>query len=201
MTVATPELVLRSLNGDWDYARWKTLGDDGSRYEVIDKVLYMTTAPSFFHQWIVQRLTEVIGVPLQRQGEAFYASAPVELLFPGCEPVQPDFMLIQREQAGFFASRRVRGIPDLIVEVLSSSNHDYDTSIKRAAYARAGVPEYWIVRPATRDVLVCWQPDPTLGDFTQSRLVAADSELVATTLPVRLASVGDLFADAPDTTL
>ncbi len=70
MTVATPELVLRSLNGDWNYARWEALGDDGNRYEVIDGVLYMTTAPSFFHQWIVQRLAELVGVPLQRQGVA-----------------------------------------------------------------------------------------------------------------------------------
>ncbi|MDZ4720849.1 MAG: Uma2 family endonuclease [Roseiflexaceae bacterium] len=31
--------------------------------------------------------------------------------------------------------------------------------MKRGAYARAGVPEYWIVRPHTRNVLVCWQPE------------------------------------------
>ena len=201
MTVATPELALRSLNGDWNYARWDTLGDDGNRYEVIDGVLYMTTAPSFFHQWIVQQLIELVGAPLRQKGIAYYVTAPIGLLMPGCDPVQPDFMLIRREQASIIYDRRVRGVPDLIAEVLSPSNPEQDTTIKRAAYARAGVPEYWIVRPATRDVLVCWQPDPVLGDFTQSHLVGTDSELVAATLPIRLAAVGDLFAGAPDTTL
>ena len=200
MTVATSELVLRLLNGDWNYARWETLGDDGNRYEVIDGVLYMTTAPSFFHQWIVQQLAELVGAPLHQQGIAYYVTAPIGLLMPGCDPIQPDFMLILRERAAIIADRRIRGVSDLLAEVLSPSNPEQDTTIKRAAYARAGVPEYWIVRPATRDVLVCSQPDPLLGDFTQSRLVGTESELFAATLPIRL-TAADLFAGAPDTTM
>src|SRR4051794_808899 len=43
-----PELMLRSADATWDRARWEQLPDDGNRYEVIDGVLYMTTAPSFF---------------------------------------------------------------------------------------------------------------------------------------------------------
>jgi hypothetical protein len=49
-TAAPPELVTRSLDASWNYARWLRLPDDGNRYEVIDGVLYMSTAPSFFHQ-------------------------------------------------------------------------------------------------------------------------------------------------------
>ncbi|MEN9934268.1 MAG: hypothetical protein RLZZ387_847 [Chloroflexota bacterium] len=49
-----PELVVRSLDASWNYERWSRLPDDGNRYEVIDGVLYMTTAPSFFHQWIIR---------------------------------------------------------------------------------------------------------------------------------------------------
>jgi Uma2 family endonuclease len=201
MTVAIPELVLRSINGDWDYARWETLGDDGNRYEVIDGVLYRTTAPSNFHQWIVGRLMRHVGIPFEDQGHGYSFGSPIGLIMPGCDPVQPDFLLVRREDAGIISDRRIRGVPALIVEILSPSNPEQDTTIKRAAYARAGLPEYWIVRPATRDVLVCWQPDLALGDFAHSHLVATDSELVAATLPARLAAVGDLFAGAPDTTL
>ena len=49
-TLNQPELVTRSLDATWNYARWSQLPDDGNRYEVINGVLYMTTAPSFFHQ-------------------------------------------------------------------------------------------------------------------------------------------------------
>ncbi len=91
-------------------------------------------------------------------------------------------------------------MPDLIAEVLSPTNPEQDTEVKRRNYARAGVPEYWIVRPATRDLLVCWQPDASLGDYAQVRLVAPDAELVSPTLPLRV-TVADLFAGAPDSTL
>src|SRR5262245_25725719 len=95
MTLATPELVLRSLDATWTYARWEALPDDGNRYEVIAGVLYMTTAPSFFHQWIVQRLIRLVGFPAEDQGLAYFVSAPVGVLMPGCDPVQPDFLLVR----------------------------------------------------------------------------------------------------------
>jgi hypothetical protein len=37
MSVATPELMLRSVDDSWTYARWEGLPADGNRYEVIDQ--------------------------------------------------------------------------------------------------------------------------------------------------------------------
>ena len=200
MTLTTPELVLRSLDTTWNYARWEQLPDDGNRYEVIDGVLYMTTAPSIFHQWIITQLFRFVGLPAQDAGLAYPFTAPIGVLMPGCDPVQPDFLLVRRANAVIIHDRRIRGVPDLIVEILSPSNPEQDTDTKRGTYARAGVPEYWIVRPETRDVLVCWQPDAALGDYAQVRLVAAGAQLTSPTLPLQVA-VADLFAGAPDTTL
>lgn len=200
MMTAQPQLLLRSPDASWDYARWEQLPDDGNRYEVICGVLYMSTAPSQFHQWIVMQLIELVGLPAKRQGLAYPYMAPIGVLMPGCDPVQPDFLLIRQDRAEISPDQRIRGVPDLIAEVLSPTNPEQDTVVKRAAYARAGVPEYWIVRPATRDVLLCWQPDATLGDYTQSRLVAADAELVSPTLTLRV-PVGDLFSGAPNADL
>jgi Uma2 family endonuclease len=201
MTITSPEFVLRSLTGGWCYERWEQLPNDGNRYEIIDGVLYMTTAPSNFHQWIVRMLDRHLGTPAERRGEVYVLTAPIGVLMPGCDPVQPDFLLVRRERAAIIADRRVRGVPDLIAEVLSPSNLAQDTETKRVAYARAGVPEYWMVRPATRDVLVCWQPDPAMGAYTQVRLVGPGEHLEAATLPGVSAHVDDLFAGAPDTTL
>ncbi|RRR67524.1 MAG: Uma2 family endonuclease [Candidatus Viridilinea halotolerans] len=197
----TPDLLMRSLDTTWDYERWEQLPDDDRRYEVIDGILYMTTAPSSFHQWIIRMLDRHIGTPAELRSELYVLTAPIGLLMPGCDPVQPDFLLVRRERAGILADRRVRGVPDLIAEVLSPNNAEQDTEIKRAAYARAGVPEYWIVRPATRDVLVCWQPDQALGTYTQERCYAAGEQLVAATFAGVAAPVDALFAGAPDTTL
>jgi Uma2 family endonuclease len=107
------------------------------------------------------------------------------------------FVPVKRAQ---LSDRRIRGVPDLIAEVLSPGNAEQDTKIKRAAYAQAGIPEYWIVRPDTREVLRCSQPDAVLGDYAQTTLLGSTRQLMAATLPMRV-SVTDLFAGAPDTTL
>src|SRR4051794_3931321 len=56
-TLSKPDLLLQSADNTWDRARWEALGEDGNRYEVIDGVLYMSTAPRPLHQ-LVSRLTE-----------------------------------------------------------------------------------------------------------------------------------------------
>jgi Uma2 family endonuclease len=202
MTVTTQlsVLALRSHESDWNYARWEQLPEDGNRYEVIDGVLYMTTAPSSFHQWIVRRLDRFVGIPLEDQNLAFVFTAPIGVLMPGCDPVQPDFVVVRREQQDIIRDRRIYGVPALLVEVVSPGNAEQDTRIKRSAYARAGVPEYWIVRPDTRSVLICGAPDPLLEDYTSSHLAEEGDDLVAATLPVRI-PVAALFAGAPDTSL
>lgn len=200
MAVTSPELAMRSQDATWNRAKWEQLPDDGNRYEVIDGVLYMSTAPSFFHQWIIRQIVRVLFAQIDDRGIGLTTFAPLGVFMPGCDPVQPDVLVIRRENLGIIRDRRIEGMPDLLVEVLSPSNADADTEIKRKGYARAGVPEYWIVRPANRDVLVYAEPDATLGDFAHSHRAAADAELLSPTLPVRSA-VTAFFADAPDTTL
>jgi Uma2 family endonuclease len=194
-TTTALEYVLHSLDASWCYDKWEQLPNDGNRYEVIDGVLYMSTAPSFWHQQVVGLLHEHVGIPLRRSGVALVAMAPIGLIMPGADPVQPDFMIIRSERRGIVAEDgRVRGVPDLIAEVLSPSHPELDTIVKRAAYARAGVPEYWIVRPETRDVLVYSEPDASLSDFTRVSRFVDDSELVSATLPIQIA-VAALFSD------
>ncbi|NCC33510.1 MAG: Uma2 family endonuclease [Chloroflexia bacterium] len=196
-----PSITLRSLDARWNYERWeRELPDDGNRYEIIGGVLYTTTAPSYFHQWIIRRLDAQLGIPLENQGLAYAATAPIGLLMPGCDPVQPDFVLVHHARADIITNRRIRGVPDLIAEVLSPHNAEQDTLVKRHAYARAGVPEYWIIRPETHDVLVCHTPDSGLGDYTATHLVGVGEALTPLLFPITV-EVAQLFAGAPDTTV
>ncbi len=198
--IAVPELALRSHDATWDRARWETLPDDGNRYEVIGGVLYMSTAPSFFHQWIIRQIFLTLYTHIDTAGVGLTIWSPLGVFMPGCDPVQPDLLVIRHEDTGMIRDRRVEGVPALLVEILSPSNPDTDTDVKRKAYAHAGVPEYWIVRPASRDALVYTEPDATLDDFVRSQRVGPDAELVSPTLPIR-AAVAAFVAGAPDTTL
>jgi Uma2 family endonuclease len=195
MVVSDIEFLLRSPDASWTYEMWERLPNDGNRYEIIDGVLYMSTSPSFWHQGSILLLVEHVGLPLKQRGIAVMSAAPVGVIIPGADPVQPDFLLIRSERRNIIAEDgRIRGVPDLIAEVLSPSHPELDLVIKRAAYARAGVPEYWILRPETRDVLVYSEPDATLADFTSLQRFSVDSELVSPTLPIRV-SVAVLFED------
>jgi Uma2 family endonuclease len=191
---------MRSVASGWNRARWEQLPEDGNRYEVIDGVLYMSTAPRFFHQWIVRQALFELHRRIDDLGIGTTIMAPIGVFMPGCDPVQPDVVVMLANGAAVLRDGRIEGPPALLVEVQSPSSVGYDDGTKRRAYARAGVPEYWIARPSGRDVLVCSEPDAARGDYARSRVFAAGEELVSATLPVRF-SVDSLFAGAPDTTL
>ena len=200
ITRTMPELAMRSQDAAWNRARWETLPADGNRYEVIDGILYMSTAPSVFHQWVVRQVVRVLFRQIDDAGVGVTLWAPIGVFMPGCDPVQPDVLVVRAADTHIYREGRIMGVPALLVEVLSPSHPAYDSRTKREAYARAGVPEYWMVRPATRDVLVCTQPEAALGDYAQTQLFSQDMDVVSPTLPVRTPVAG-LFAGAPDTTL
>ena len=159
----------------------------------------MTTAPSNFHQWVIRRLERLIGIPAEDQGLAICFPAPIGVLMPGCDPVQPDYVVVRQANAGIIRGGRIRGVPNLLIEVLSLGSVAYDQGVKLEAYARAGVPEYAIIDPAARTLsyyrLVsedqCGEPQV----YGEGETVTFDC------LPSISVPVAQLFAGAPDTTL
>lgn len=195
MVVATAqvELFLHSADASWDRTRWEALPDDGRRYEIIDGVLYMSTAPSLFHQWISSQIQRLLYSQLDARGIGITFNAPVGLFMPGCDPVQPDVMVLRPEDQSLILDQRAETIPLLLVEILSSSNPQHDLITKRQAYARAGVPEYWIIRPQERDLLLHSEPETTSGQFLRVQRFGPDDELVSATLPIHT-PLAPLFA-------
>lgn len=195
----TAEGVRGPAQGSWTYADWEQLPDDGKRYEIIEGVLYVTTAPSNFHQWVISRLITYIGIEAERSGYAYWLVAPIGLLMPGCDPVQPDFMIVRQERAAIIRDRRVRGVPDLIVEVISPGSAAYDEGVKLEAYARAHVPEYAVIDPAARVLRLYTLAAPE--QYAAPREYAESETLSFACLPHLTLNISDLFAHAPDTTL
>lgn len=77
------------------------------------------------------------------------ASIPANYRLPRT-PGKGDLAVAENQQ--IITPKRIRGVPDLCVEILSESNPDYDRILKFEMYQRCGLPEYWIVDPAQQAV-------------------------------------------------
>lgn len=186
--------------GEWTYVDWEKLGaDDDRRYEIIDGYLYMTTAPKDFHQWIISRMIVNIGIPAENQGLGQWRVAPIGVLMEGASPVQPDFLIILKENYGIVQTGRIRGVPNLIAEVLSPGSVDYDEGVKLEAYARAGVPEYAVIDSRARKLRLYTLREP--GMYQPPREFAGDDTVCFACLPTISFRLGALFEGALDTTV
>lgn len=77
--------------------------------------------------------------------------------------------------------RRLRIVPDLIVEVLSSSSESRDRGEKKGIYERNGVREYWTVDWRRRQVVLFSLG--TGGRYDTGTTFGEDATLVSNVLP------------------
>jgi len=128
---------------------------EGARVELIDGTFYDMAAPSPVHQIMISSISTVLGNHIDINGGkclTFIAPTDVQLDSNDKTMVQPDiFVVCDRKKV---TKDRIKGAPDLIIEVLSPSNWYNDTTRKLIKYKNAGVHEYWIVMPENRKVLV-----------------------------------------------
>ncbi|MFN0179644.1 MAG: Uma2 family endonuclease [Gemmatimonadales bacterium] len=141
----------------WTREEVLALPDDGNRYELIDGELLVSPSPRPIHQWAVSHLFKRLSPYVDRHRLGEVMPAPADLDFGRRYVIQPDLFVV----AGLTPAQRLDwrhyGVPIFIAEVLSPSTGRADRRIKRPAYQRAGVGEYWIVDPDGR-VVERWQP-------------------------------------------
>jgi Uma2 family endonuclease len=207
--VTRADWVQGPKQGEWTYETYAAIPEDGQRYEVIEGVLYRMSAPTWDHQGVIMKLAYYFeGFVMDTNlGEARVAPVDVEL-HPGTV-VQPDAVFLLREHldriteqqkpSGGTIRVRVVGSPDLVVEIASPSTAKYDRNEKLNSYARAGVPEYWIINPQKEEIEVLLLEKGSyhcLGSFSgeeqlPSRILPNFPAKAEKLFPKRLASVKD----------
>lgn len=131
---------------EWTYEDYLATPDGGQRYEIIDGVLCVTPAPLSIHQILSKRIHLFLN-QLEVEGKGYVFYAPIEVLMPGCAPVQPDLVFLLREQRSLVAKHGIVGVPHLVIEILSPSSRSLDRVQKLNRYAQNGVSYYLIVDP------------------------------------------------------
>lgn len=141
--------------GHYTYADYCTWSDD-ERWELIGGVPYaMSPAPATKHQLISGELHRQLANFLKGKPAKVFA-APFDVRLNSDDKddtvVQPDLVVVcdssKLDEKGY------RGVPDLVIEILSPSTLNHDRVVKLEIYERTGVREYWIVDPDSQSVEV-----------------------------------------------
>ena len=148
-----PELQ-RSITLD-EYHRMIEAGVFGEdeHVELLDGVLVRMSPHSPAHAQVIARLTHAF---VRALGDAYVVRVQLPItLVPMSEP-EPDFAIVTAEEAE--APEHHPQHPLLVVEV-GVSSVEPDRTIKAELYARARIPEYWLVDVPARRVEVRTEPD------------------------------------------
>ncbi|MGH9188929.1 MAG: Uma2 family endonuclease, partial [Acidimicrobiales bacterium] len=113
--------------------------DDGHRHELLDGALLVTPAPGMAHQASATSLAAELLAAAGR--DHLVLTSPFDYQVNERTVLQPDVLVIRRSD---IRARRLVGTPLLVVEIQSPSTRLIDLNLKRAAYATAGVPSYWL---------------------------------------------------------
>lgn len=125
------------------------------RYEFIDGELLVSPSPEYLHQRIVAELLVALYAYVKAHGLGVALTSPSDVAVAPNTVAQPDvFVVAPAEVARLGFTRGHQPIRQLLlaIEVLSPSSVRTDRLMKRRFYARAGVPEYWVVDPERRVV-------------------------------------------------
>jgi Uma2 family endonuclease len=151
----TPTWELAHLfprQGDWTEEDYFKLEAE-QRIEYLNGCLVFLPMPTRSHERIVKFLFRLIDAFAQQSGlgEAYFTGYKVRTVERGYRLPDLLFLLQSRRQDEQFAHGA-----DVAIEVVSegSDNRERDLEEKRAEYAAAGIPEYWIVDPERRSITV-----------------------------------------------
>jgi Uma2 family endonuclease len=162
--------LLFPAQGEWsedDYL-WLT---DHTRclVEFTDGHVEVLPMPTDAHQRIVLFLYRALYAFLAVRGAGIILLAPLRLRVRTGRYREPDLLLLLSAADPRRSNRYWTGA-DLVLEVVSPDDPQRDLVRKRREYARAGIPEYWIVNPATEQILVLRLAETTYvehGVFTR----------------------------------
>jgi len=169
---------------------------DGTRYEIIDGELFVSTQPSSQHQFTCGQATYELEAWNRVSLAGVVLPAP-GLIFADDDNAAPDVVWASKSRLRsiLWDDGKLHGPPELVIEVLSPGpeNARRDRDVKLRLYSRHGINEYWIfdLKQHRADL---YRRDA--GDLSELRLAASldeNDELRSPPLPGVQIRVGNLF--------
>ena len=118
--------------------------------EVWDGVLHVVPSPTVEHQRFESALERALYPVATSHGLEIFHNLDIVDRSKGDEDYrQPDIAIVSSKD--LTGKRAIDGHAELVVEIRSPNDESYD---KLPFYERCGIPEYWIVHPVTREIVV-----------------------------------------------
>jgi Uma2 family endonuclease len=174
----------------WTLEELHSLPDDGNKYELIDGELFVTPAPTDYHETLSAKLTRLLDPFVERNGLG-YVYHPRAVVRVGESEVEPDLM-VRQPQPPKTKEWEHAPRPTLVIEIISPTTRRRDYMHKRDFYLRIGIAEYWILDPERQAVTVA---RPGEENTVADRRLSWNPAGVAESLEI---DVYDLFDVGPD---
>ena len=138
--------------GAWSVEEYLTL-DTNQLVEFSHGYVEVLPMPTESHQFIALFLYRILLAFVTARNLGRVLAAPFRVqLWPG-KFREPDVVFLSAEHTDRRGEQYWEGA-DLVMEVVSQDNRHHDLVTKRREYARAGIPEYWIVDPQEETITV-----------------------------------------------
>jgi Uma2 family endonuclease len=178
-----------------DVARLSDAGVfEGQRYELIEGDLIDKMGQNPPHVWSVALLN--VWLAKTFGGVNVRCQAPIEIASEDQErnEPEPDFFVLAELRLEYSA-RHPRGDELLLLVEVSDTTSRFDRTVKRALYARASVPEYWVLDISARALFV--HRHPSEGSYRQAIRLSEDETVAPDSRPDAVVKVSELLPPTP----
>ena len=180
--------------------------DYEERYEFIEGVkTVMSPSPTWEHNVVDSTLVIIFGNYCRKKDCGIVFGDNMDIHLPDEKNIlKPDVSIFLNRNL-FKHGKNVHGVPDLVVEILSPSTAKKDFSVKKDAYERNGVKEYWIVNHVDKTVQVYhlvdgkYTLDHVYHVYTEDELERLeDNERAEVRNEIKVSIFDDLIVDVAD---
>ncbi len=163
------------------------LGED-ERIELLEGVIVEMAPQGRSHALVLSRLNRFLSRGL---GDAHSVRPQLPLSLGEDSEPEPDLAIVTRQEEEAAQAHPRSAL--LVVEV-SEESLRRDRLLKGRIYARARIPEYWVVDVAGRAVELYNEPDEEAGRYRTLRTLGVGETLTSQVLPGLTLPVAELFA-------
>jgi Uma2 family endonuclease len=145
---------------------------ESSKVELVDGTLYEVTPQTSRHAGLTAKISEILS-EVDPGEHLLRHHSPLSV--PGNSLPEPDIAVVPPDPAGDYYTGGHPTTAVLVVEIADSSLQ-YDREVKAQTYARAGIPEYWILNLVSGQLEIHRNP---IGDAYRNRAVLGPADEVS----------------------